>query len=161
MSLTVQPASFSTCSMGGMVRFSKILAQRLQLAARERGDEVLGPVGARGNEGQVHLGLQAGRQLVLGSLGRLTQALQGHALAAQVDAGFGLEPFGEQAHDARIEVFAAQKAVAARRLDLVHALVQMQQRDIEGAAAQVVDRHLGVRHHAQTTESQAPQRWAR
>jgi len=46
-----------------------------------------------------------------------------------------LEPFGEQAHDARIDVFATQKAVAARRLDLVHAFVQVQKRDIERAAA--------------------------
>jgi NAD-specific glutamate dehydrogenase. len=132
----------------------QILAQRLQPAARERGDEVLGPLGARGDEGQVHLGLQAGGQLVLGPLRRLTQALQGHALAAQVDAGLGLEPFGQQAHYARIDVFPAQEAVAARRLDLVHALVQMQERDIECAAAQIVDRDLGVRHHAQTTEGQ-------
>ncbi len=53
-----------------------------------------------------------------------------------VEPGLGESPVGEQA----IEVVAAERRVAAGRHHLEHALGQAQQRDVEGAAAQVVDR---------------------
>ncbi len=47
---------------------------------------------------------------------------------------------GQQAlGDGAIEIVAAQSGVAARRQHLEHALLQAQQREVEGAPAQVVD----------------------
>ena len=48
--------------------------------------EVLGPGGVRGDERQVDLGLHRGRELDLGLLRRLLQALEGHLSFAQIDA---------------------------------------------------------------------------
>ena len=67
-----------------------------------------------------------------------------HAVLAQVDAEALVEPLDQEVDDAGVEVLAAQEAVAAGGLDLVDALGQLQQRDVEGAAAQIVDRDLAA-----------------
>jgi hypothetical protein len=98
---------------------------------------VLGPGGVGRDEGQVDLGLHGGGQLDLGLLGALLQALQGQLVVAQVDALLLLEFRGQVVEDPLVEVLAAQEGVAVGRLDLEDAVADLEDRDVEGAAAQV------------------------
>jgi hypothetical protein len=59
---------------------------------------------------------------------------------AQVDAGLAPELLDQPVHDPLVEVLAAEVGVAGGRADLEDALVELEDRDVEGAAAQVVDR---------------------
>ena len=92
-----------------------------------------------GDERQVDLGLRRRGQLDLRLLGRLFQALQGELVAAQIDASLFLELVGEVVDDAHVEVFAAEERVAIGRLHLEHAIADLEDRDVEGAAAEIVD----------------------
>ena len=104
--------------------------------------QVLGAGGVGGDEGEVDLGLGGAGELVLGPLGRLLEPLQRHAVLLQVDAGLLLEALGQPVDDALVEVLAAQEGVAVGGLDLEDALVELEDGDVEGAAAEVVDRDL-------------------
>ena len=63
----------------------------LKLRTGELGVDVLGTRGVGGNEGQVDVGLGGRGQLDLGLLGGLTDTLDSHAVAVQVDALLLLE----------------------------------------------------------------------
>ena len=62
--------------------------------------------------------------------------------------------------DAAVEVLAAQERVAGRREHLDHALAHLEDRDVEGAAAEVVDRDLLARSSCRSRRP-APPRSAR
>ena len=79
-------------------------------------------------------------ELDLRLLRRLLQALERHAVLAQVDALGLLELGDEPVDDALVEVVAAEVRVAVGGLDLDDALADLEDRDVEGAAAEVVDR---------------------
>src|SRR3989442_74065 len=113
--------------------------ERLELGARERQHEVLRPRRVGGDERQVDLRLHRRRQLDLGALRRLLQPLQRHLVLAEVDAVLPLELLRDPVHHALVEIVAAQVRVAVGGLDLEHALADLEHRDVEGAAAQVVD----------------------
>src|SRR3989442_1609538 len=113
--------------------------ERLELGARERQHEVLRPRRVGGDERQVDLRLHRRRQLDLGPLRRLLQPLQRHLVLAEVDAVLPLELLRDPVHHALVEIVAAQVRVAVGGLDLEHALADLEHRDVEGAAAQVVD----------------------
>ncbi len=55
------------------------------------------------------------------------------------------ELVGEQVDHAVVEVVAAEVGVAAGREHLEHVLADLEDRDVEGAAAEVVDRDLLAR----------------
>ena len=59
---------------------------------------------------------------------------------AQVDALLLLELVGQIVDEPHVEVFAAEEGVAVGRLHLEHAVADFEDRDVEGAAAEVVDR---------------------
>ena len=67
------------------------------------------------------------------------QALERHAVLAEIDALVLLELVDDPVDDALIEVVAAEMRVAVGRLDFDDALADFEDRDVEGAAAEVVD----------------------
>ncbi len=120
--------------------FDEIIDQRLELGPRQLHVEMLrtGLVGR--DERQVDLGLHRARKLDLGLLGRFLQALQRELVLAQVDALVLFELVGQVIDDPRVEVLAAEEGVAVGGLHLEHAVADFQHRDVEGAAAEVIDR---------------------
>ena len=75
---------------------------------------------------------------------RLAQSLQCQAVLAQVDALLLLELVGEVVHDPLVEVLAAEEGVAIGRLHLEDAVADVEDRDVEGAAAEIVDGDLAL-----------------
>ena len=122
----------------------QVADQVLELRAGQVDHQVLRPGGVGGDVGQVDLGRRRRGQLDLRLLGGLLEALEGLLVLRQVDALVLLELRQQPVDDALVEVVAAQVRVAIRGLDLEHALAQLQDRDVEGAATQVVDRDLLV-----------------
>src|SRR5579875_1047136 len=118
----------------------QVVDQRLELGARHLDVEVLGAGLVGGDERQVDLGLHRRRELDLGLLRRLLEALQRQPVVAQVDALLLLELVGEIVDDALVEILAAEEGVAVGRFHLEDAVADLEHRDVEGAAAQVVDR---------------------
>ena len=93
-----------------------------------------------GDEGQVDLGGLGRAQLDLGPLGAFLEALEGEAVAAKVDAFLLLELVGQVIDDLGVEILAAEEGVAVGRLHLEHAVADLEHRDVERAAAEIVDR---------------------
>ena len=89
--------------------------------------------------GQVDAGRGGRGQLDLGLLGRLAEALHGHLVLAEVDAVLAAERLDQVVDDPLVPVVATEVVVTAGRLDLDHALGQLEQRDVERAAAEVED----------------------
>ncbi len=119
-----------------------VVDQLLQFGASQLADQVLWSVRIRGNEGQVDLCLHCRRELDLGCFGGLFQTLQSHfvALRPQVQALFLLELIDQPVDDPLVDVVAAQVGIAVGGLDLDNAFTNLEDRDIEGATAEVVDR---------------------
>src|SRR5580693_5243681 len=92
-----------------------------------------------GDVGQVDRGALARAQLDLGLLGRLAQPLHGHLVLGQVNAAGALELFDQPVNDALVPVVATEVFVTAGSTDLDHTLADLEQRDVEGAAAEVED----------------------
>jgi len=100
---------------------------------------VLRAGGVGSDERQVDLGLLDARQLALGLFGGLLESLQGHPVLGQVDPLVLLELLDQPFDHSLVDVVASEVSVAVGRLDLDHALADLQDRDVEGAAAEVVD----------------------
>ena len=120
----------------------QIVHERLELGPGELDGEMLRPVLVGGDEGQIDVGLRGAGELDLRLLGRVLQALQRKAILAQVDALLLAEFVGQVVDDALVEVLAAEEGVAVGRLDLEHAVADLEDRDVEGAAAEIVDGDL-------------------
>ena len=144
MSAAFRPASFSAILQGSIVRLHELLDEGLELGAGDLDVQVLRPGGVGRDVGQVDVGLLGARELDLGLLGRLLQTLQGQGILVHVDARLLLELVGEVVDQAVVEVLATEEGVAVGRehLELVLAvdLGDLDDRDVEGAAAEVVDR---------------------
>ena len=117
----------------------QILDERLKLGAGQLDVEVLRPRLISANERLVDLGLHGARQLDLGLFGRFFKPLQGQFVFAQINALFLLELISQEIDDVVVEVLAAKEGVAVGRFDLEHAVADLQDRNVESAAAEVVD----------------------
>ena len=137
-----RPASARACLTGPEVRVIRSATRSSSLARDRRDDQVLGARCIGADEGQVDLRLRRRGELDLGLLGGLLEALQGDPVLRQVDALVLLELLAQPVDDALVEVVTAQVGVAVGRAHLEDALGQLQDRDVEGAAAQVVDGDL-------------------
>ena len=126
----------------------EVLDQRLELGARELDIQMLRALGVGGDVRQVDVGLLVRRQLDLGLLGRVLQALQRQRVRVQVDALVLLELVHEMVDDTLVEVLATEEGIAVGRehLELVLAVHvgDLDDGNIERAAAEVVHRDLGV-----------------
>jgi len=111
----------------------------LKLGAGELGVDVLGTGSVGSDEGQVDVGLRGGRQLDLGLLSGLTDTLDGHAVAVQVDTLLPLELVNEVADESDVEVFTSKVSVTVGRLDLEDTSLDLKNGDIECTTTQVVD----------------------
>ncbi len=100
---------------------------------------MLGAGGVGGDEGEVDLRLLRGGELDLRLLGGLLEALQRHAVLPQVDPLVALELRDEVVDHHVVEVVAAEVGVAVGRLHLERALADLEDRDVERAATEVVD----------------------
>jgi hypothetical protein len=113
--------------------------QLVELRPAQAHVEVLGAGLVGGDERQVDLALLRGRQLDLGLLRGLVEALEGHGVLREVDALVAAELRGEPVDDGLVEVVAAQVVVARGRLDLEHAVGDLEHGHVERAAAEVED----------------------
>ena len=101
---------------------------------------MLGSGTVRGNERQVDLGLDGSGELDLGALRGFLEPLQRHLVGRQVDALVFLELLDHPLDDALVEVVAAEMGVTARRKNLDDAVTDLQNGNVERAAAEVEHR---------------------
>ena len=139
MSLGLSPASLSACWTGPLVRSTRSPTSCSSLARVRFSDRCFGPLASAVMKGRLISVRLRRAELDLGLLGGFLEPLQGHAVLAQVDALVLLELVDDPVDDALVEVVAAQERVAVGGLDFEDALAHAQDRDVEGAAAQVVD----------------------
>jgi hypothetical protein len=124
---------------GLLAAVRQVLGQLLELGPGEGHLEVLGPVLVGRDEGQVDARLQPRGELDLGPLRRFSQPLQRLPVGLEVDAVFLLELLGHPVHDPAVVVVATKVGVAVGGLDLEDAVADVEDGDVEGAAAEVED----------------------
>jgi len=124
----------------------QILRQRLELGSSHGLLEVDRAVVGRCNEGQVDLGLLPTTEFDLGLLGGVLEPLEGlSVVVAEVDTVFVLELVGEPVDDGLVPVVPTEVVVTVGRDDLVDAAAEIENRDVEGTATEVVDENGLVR----------------
>jgi len=126
----------------------QVFDHRLVFGAGQLDGQVLGTGLIGGDVGQVDVGLLPGAELDLGLFRRLLEALQGQRIIAQIHPLLVLEGLHQEVDGALIEILTAQEGVTVggAHLELVLAvhLGDLDDGDVKGAAAQVVDRQLLV-----------------
>ena len=120
----------------------QVAGELIELSPGQGDIQVLGAGGVGGDIGQVNIAAGNTGQLDLGLLGSLLQTLHGHLIAGEVNAIGALELGYQVLHDALVEVIAAQAVITGGGQDLDNAVVNLQNGNIEGAAAQIVDHDL-------------------
>src|ERR1700731_4233868 len=118
----------------------QIVDKRLEFRPCEFQGEMFRSRGVGGDIGQVDLGLGRGRQFDLGFFGRFLKALERELVLFQVDSIVLPELVGKILDKADIEILAAQEGVAVGRFHLEYAIADFEDGDVEGAAAEIVDR---------------------
>ncbi len=98
--------------------------------------------GVGGDIRQIDVGGGHAGKLDLGLLGGFLQALHGDLVAAEIHAVCALELTDHPLHHALVKVVAAETVVAGGGKDLDHAVVDIEDGNVERAAAEVVDHDL-------------------
>lgn len=111
----------------------------LELSTGHLGVDVLGAGSVGSDEGQVDVGLERRGKLDLGLLGGLTDTLDGHAVARDIDALLLLELLDEVADEGDIEVLTTKMGVTVGGLDLKDTVLDLEDGDIESTTAKIVD----------------------
>ena len=120
----------------------KIGDQFLELCSRQVHVEVLRAVSRCRDERQVDLSRGGGGELLLRLLGCVLQALHGHLVGGKIDAFLLLELIDHPSDDAVIEVIAAKVCITVGCQNLDDAVADLDDGDIERAAAEIVDHDL-------------------
>ncbi len=123
---------------GGRGAFDQTVGELLQLGSRKGYREVLRPAGVGSDERQVDFRCLCARQLALRLFGRLLQTLQGHGVLGEIDPVLPFELLDQPVHDGHVHVVAAQMRVAVGGFHLENAITNIQDRDVEGSAAEIV-----------------------
>ena len=109
---------------------------------------MLGPCGVRRDVRQVHFGLLRARQLDLGFLCSFLQALQSQRIVVQIDAVLFLKLIREELDQSQVKILTTEEriAVGGQYFKLVFAVdfCNFDNRDIKGAATEVIHRHRAV-----------------
>ena len=92
-----------------------------------------------GDKGEVDGGLQGSTQFTLGLFGGFFEALQGHGVFPQVNAFGFFEFIGQVVDEDFVKVVAAQMGIAIGAEDFKDIIADIQDGDIEGAAAEIED----------------------
>ena len=122
---------------GGLL--DQVMGQFVELCTGQGDIEVLRAGCIRRDVRQVDVGGRDAGELDLCLLGGFTQALHGDLVVGEVDALGLLELVYQILGDAGVKVIAAQTVVAGRGQNFDDAVADFKDRDIEGAAAQVID----------------------
>ena len=122
----------------------KIVAQLFHLGAGQFGADVFGAGGVGGDEGEIDFVSLGAGEGDLGLFRLFLDALEGVGLFAEVHAVLAFELVENPVHDPVVPVVAAQMGVAIGGFDLENAVADFQDRDVEGAAAQVINRDFLV-----------------
>ena len=125
-------------------RVDEVGDEALELRAGEIEVQELGTALGRGDVGEVDVGLLDGREFDLRVLGRVPEALHRDRVFPEVGALFFAELVDQVVDDQFVEVVAAETVVAGGRLDLEDAVAELENGDVERAAAEVVDEHRGL-----------------
>src|SRR5215469_6585836 len=118
--------------------FNQVLNELFELWTGKRLVEVLGSGRIGRDEWKVQLRFGRGGQLAFCTFCCLLQPLEGKPVSPQVDASFFLEGLNHPVHYALIKVFTAEERIAAGRQHFKHPVAHFHNRDVEGAAAEVV-----------------------
>ena len=122
----------------------QVRGQLIELGLCQGHVKVLRSGGVRRNERQVDIGGCRAAQFDLGLFSRFLQALGRDLVLFQVNAVFLLELFGNIVNDPLVEVITAKARIAVGAQHFKHAVADVQNAHVEGAAAQVVYQDLLV-----------------
>ena len=109
----------------------------VKLGAGDFHFEVLRSGGIRRDERQADTRLHHTGELDFGLFRRFGKTLQSLAVLAQVDSLIAQELIGHIVHQHFVKVVSAKVRVASRRADLEDAVADVQNRDVEGPAAEI------------------------
>ena len=99
-------------------------------------------IGVSGNKRQIDGGGGHARQLNLRFFRGFFQPLHGHFVTGQVNTGFRLKSLHQPVDNSLVKIVAAQAVIAVSGQHFLHAVAHLNDRHIEGAAAQVVYHNL-------------------
>ena len=117
----------------------QIFDKLFQLGAGQLDIKVLrtGRIGS--DEGKVHIRLHGRGQLDLGLFCSFLETLQSQLVLTKVDTLARFEFIGKELDDLMIEILAAEERVTIGRLHLEHAVANLEDGNVEGAATKVID----------------------
>ena len=128
----------------------EVVGELLELGAGELFLNVLRPAGICRDEWQVDLVFLRGRKGDLGFFAFFFDALDGVGLLGEVDAGVVFELGDDPVHDAIVPVVTTEVGVAIGGADFKDAVTDFKGRDVECAAAKVIDSDFFVLHFVES-----------